>query len=194
MCLLPEFDLLESSQLSSSIGNTAHESDDFEAGREYLACADNIEVDGKTYCKPCTNDLFDWETMTCTQSMADLDSPYSEYCQPVFVPPEGCNCETITQVASEGELAGYVDASKVFYGRGAIQLSWNYNYIKARYVLGVLMRVCNRSCCLTCAIFGILSLALTGEPETFCENPELVVSDPKYAWGSGKLENVMHGY
>jgi hypothetical protein len=78
------------------------------------------------------------------------------------MPPEGCNCETITQVASEGELAGYVDASKVFYGRGAIQLSWNYNYIKA-------------------------SLALTGEPETFCDNTELVVSDPKYAWGSGEL-------
>ena len=146
-------------EIAAFLGNTAHESDDFEAGREYLACADNVQVDGKTYCKPCTNDLFDWETMKCSQSMADLDSPYSEYCQPVFMPPEGCNCETITQVASEGELAGYVDASKVFYGRGAIQLSWNYNYIKA-------------------------SLALTGSPDTFCEDPELVVSDPKYAWGS----------
>lgn len=148
-------------EIAAFLGNTAHESDDFEAGREYLACADNIEVDGKTYCKPCTNDLFDWETFTCSQSMAHLDSPYNEYCQPVFVPPEGCNCETTTQVASEGELAGYIDASKVFYGRGAIQLSWNYNYIKA-------------------------SLALTGSPETFCQDPELVVSDPKYAWGSGE--------
>jgi hypothetical protein len=148
-------------EIAAFLGNTAHESDDYEAGREYLACGDNKEVDGKVYCKPCTNDLYDWETNTCSQSMADLNSPYSEYCQSIFTPPEGCNCTTVTQVAEEGELAGYIDASKVFYGRGAIQLSWNYNYIKASY-------------------------ALTGSPDTFCEDPELVVSDPLYAWGSGE--------
>jgi hypothetical protein len=151
----------QKNEIAAFLGNTAHESDDYEAGREYLACGDNKEVDGKVYCKPCTNDLYDWKTNTCSQSMADLNSPYSEYCQSVFQPPEGCNCTTITQVAEDGELAGYIDASKVFYGRGAIQLSWNYNYIKA-------------------------SSALTGSPDTFCDDPELVVSDPLYAWGSGE--------
>jgi len=147
-------------ELAAFLGNTAHESDDFEAGREYLACGDKKEVDGKVYCKPCNNDLYDWENNICTVSMVDQNSPYNSYCQPSFEPPEGCVCETITQVAEEGELAGYVEASKVFYGRGAIQLSWNYNYIRASY-------------------------ALTGAPETFCQNPEMVATNELYAWGSG---------
>jgi len=74
-------------------------------------------------------------------------------------------------VAESGELAGYVEASKVFYGRGAIQLSWNYNYIRASY-------------------------ALTGSANTFCEDPELVAQKPEYAWGSGIyfwMENEKEG-
>ncbi len=42
------------------------------------------------------------------------------------------------------------------------QLSWNYNYRGA-------------------------STALTGSPETFCENPDLVATEEKYAWGAGEL-------
>jgi hypothetical protein len=60
----------------------------------------------------------------------------------------------------EGDLAGYVPARDLFFGRGAIQLSWNYNYIGA-------------------------SIALTGSPDTFCENPDLVATEGKYAWGAG---------
>ena len=134
--------------------------DDFKAGREYLACGDRKEVDGKVYCKPCDNDMFDWIEEVCTLSMVARDSPYNSYCQPAFEPPEGCVCETITQVADDGPLAGYVEASKVFYGRGAIQLSWNYNYIRASY-------------------------SLTGSAETFCRDPEQVASTPEYAWGTG---------
>jgi hypothetical protein len=166
-------EMLIRSELAAFLGNTAHESDDFEAGREYLACGDRKEVDGKVYCKPCNNDLYDWINNVCEESMVALNSPYNSYCQPSFVPPEGCTCDTITQVEEEGgELAGYVEASKVFYGRGAIQLSWNYNYIRA-------------------------SVALTGNPETFCLDPEQVATTPEYAWGTGIyfwMENVKEGW
>lgn len=110
---------LRKSELAAFLGNTAHESDDFEAGREYLACGDRKEIDGKVYCKPCTNDLYDWIENTCSVSMVDQNAPYNSYCQPSFEPPEGCVCDTLTQVEESGELAGYVEASKVFYGRGA---------------------------------------------------------------------------
>lgn len=79
------------------------------------------------------------------------NSPYNSYCQSTCVPPEGCACNVTTQVEEEGDLAGYIDASKVFYGRGAIQLSWNYNYI--------------------CA-----SIALTGIAETFCKDPKQIAT------------------
>lgn len=105
-------------EIAAFLGNTAHESDDFEAAREYLACGDRKEVDGKVYCKPCNNDLYDWVANTCSVSMVDQNAPYNSYCQPSFAPPEGCVCDTITQVEESGPLAGYVEASKVFYGRG----------------------------------------------------------------------------
>ena len=147
-------------EIAGFLGNTLHESDDFEAGREYLACGDRKEVDGKVYCKPCNNDLYDWVGGSgCSVSMVDQNAPYNSYCQPSFEPPEGCVCDTITQVEEVGPLAGYVEASKVFYGRGAIQLSWNYNYIRASY-------------------------SLTGESNAFCEDPEVVATNPEFAWGS----------
>ena len=34
------------------------------------------------------------------------------------------------------------------------------------------------------------SQALTGKPETFCENPDLVATEEKYAWGAGTLLNI----
>ncbi|KAL7501924.1 hypothetical protein ACHAXN_000075, partial [Cyclotella atomus] len=42
---------------------------------------------------------------------------------------------------------------------GAIQLSWNYNYIDA-------------------------SKALTGSSVLLCQSPDLVATDPVYAWGT----------
>jgi hypothetical protein len=29
------------------------------------------------------------------------------------------------------------------------------------------------------------SIALTGSPDTFCDNPDLVATEGKYAWGAG---------
>jgi len=57
-------------------------------------------------------------------------------------------------------LEGYVAAKHLYFGRGAIQLSWNYNYIGA-------------------------SVALTGSADTFCDNPDVVATEGRYAWGAG---------
>jgi len=147
-------------EIAAFLGNTLHESDDFKAPREYLPCKDSKVVGGKTYCKPCDSGSFDWATMTCTVSQVANGAVFNSYCDPVITPPSGCNCGPVTEAADSGELAGYVAADELFLGRGAIQLSWNYNYIKA-------------------------SVALTGSETTFCANPDLVATVEKYAWGAG---------
>jgi len=48
----------------------------------------------------------------------------------------------------------------IYYLVLQIQLSWNYNFRAA-------------------------SEALTSDPNTFCENPDLVATTPEYAWGAG---------
>ena len=58
---------------------------------------------------------------------------------------------------SELVNVGY-EANRLFFGRGPIQLSWNYNYIDAGNALGV----------------------------DLCANPELVATDAAVAWGSGE--------
>ena len=81
---------------------------------------------------------------------------FNGYCDYVIEPPLACPCDG----ALMGDEDGYIPASAVFFGRGAIQLSWNYNFRAA-------------------------SEALTSDPNTFCENPDLVATTPEYAWGAG---------
>jgi hypothetical protein len=145
-------------ELAAFMGNTLHESDEFRAGREYLMCADNKVVDDEVYCKPCDSGSFDWGTKTCNHSLVSGNSDFNEYCQPQSTPPEACPCGN--GQGEGGDLEGYVAARHLFFGRGAIQLSWNYNYIGA-------------------------SVALTGSPDTFCDNPDIVASEGRYAWGAG---------
>jgi hypothetical protein len=147
---------LRASELASFLGNTLHESDEYKAPREYLMCGDNKIVNGEVYCKPCDSGSFDWGTHKCSVSLAAAGG-FSEYCQSSSKPPEACSCGSAL-----GDGEGYVPAKDMFFGRGSIQLSWNYNYISA-------------------------SIALTGSPETFCENPDLVATEEKYAWGAGEL-------
>ena len=153
------------SELAAFLGNTLHESDEFKAAREYLMCGDSKIVNGEVYCKPCDPGSYDWGSHKCSHSLAS-GVGFSEYCQPSSKPPEACSCGT----AQDGG-DGYVPAKEMFFGRGAIQLSWNYNYMGA-------------------------STALTGKPETFCENPDLVATEEKYAWGAGLyfwMEHVKEG-
>ena len=157
-------------ELAAFLGNTMHESDMFLAPREYLPCGDNKVFNGKLYCKPCSSSSFDWGTKKCLRSLiangAELSmGTHGQYCQPTSSPkskPPGCACgkRKVTEVSSSGPLAGYFLASESYFGRGAIQLSWNYNYIRA-------------------------SMALTGDPSTLCKNPDLIATNPKYAWGAG---------
>jgi hypothetical protein len=148
----------QKAEIAAFGGNTMHESDDYRAPREYLPCADSKTVGGKVYCKPCDSSTFDWTNMKCPVSKVAQGQIFNDYCQPTSSPPEACSCAPVK--GGTGELEGYIDASKVFLGRGAIQLSWNYNYIKA-------------------------SIALTGSADTFCNNPDLVATKEEYAWGAG---------
>ena len=155
-------------ELAAFLGNALHESDEFKAGREYLMCADRVELGGEAYCKPCSADGFDWDTFTCPWSLASENRPFNSYCQSNLLPPDGCECDDVFERSSTGELAGFVKANQVYFGRGAIQLSWNYNYIRA-------------------------SVALTGAPQTFCQRPDLIATKEEYAWGAGLfywMENV----
>ena len=164
-------ELQQRQELAAFFGHVLHESDDMKAGREYLTCADHKFVGGEMYCKPCDMAGFDWEEMRCIgDSLVSEGRAYNGYCQSNLLPPDGCECDNVYEVSEGGEMAGYVKANKVYFGRGAIQLSWNYNYIKA-------------------------SVAVTGHSQTFCQRPDLVATKEEYAWGAGLFywnENVKH--
>ena len=131
-----------------------------EIGLKYNFCLPyNKIVDGEVYCKPCDSESFDWETFKCDGvGLVGDGLTYNGYCNYVIEPPLACACEELQ--SEPPPLDGYVPANKVFFGRGAIQTSWNYNYRSA-------------------------SDALTGDSATFCENPDLIATTPKYAWGAG---------
>jgi len=160
----------QKAELASFFGNALHESDEFKAGREYLMCADHKIVANEVYCRPCDVSSFDWDNMTCPDgaSLASQGRPFNGYCQSNLLPPEGCSCDDVYERMEKGPMAGYVKANEVYFGRGAIQLSWNYNYIRA-------------------------SIALTGAPQTLCQRPDLVAKNEQYSWGAGLfywMENV----
>jgi hypothetical protein len=117
------------SEFASFLGHTLHESDEWRAGREYLICADNKIVDGEVYCKPCDSESFDWENFKCNGvGLVGDGLTYNGYCNFVIEPPLACACEELQ--SEPPPLDGYIPANKVFFGRGAIQTSWNYNYRK----------------------------------------------------------------
>ena len=51
----------------------------------------------------------------------------------------------------------------MFFGRGALQLSWNYNYIDAATALA---------------------------EDTLCDNPELIATNETMTWGTGELMQI----
>lgn len=148
----------QKNELAAFIGHTTHESAQYTSARENLVCARTIEHEGGTYCKPCLNDNFDWGNRYCEVSMAANGVFYEEYCDKIVTPPHGCVCGPTTEVDKEN-LKGLINPNAVFFGRGAIQLSWNANYLKASQVLA-------------------------GDFDTLCTQPDLVATEPKYAWGT----------
>ena len=119
-------------ELAAFFGNVLHESDDLKAPREYLMCQQQTTANGKVYCKPSG------------YNGGNYNDPYCS---------TGCACSTIT----ESDVApGYIDANKLFLGRGAMQLSHSYNYDLAGRHFGV----------------------------DLCTNPDLVATNEELAWGT----------
>ena len=115
-------------ELASFFGNALHESDEFQAGREYLMCADRQEVGGEVYCKPCDVSSFDWATFKCGASLASEGRAFNSYCQSNLLPPEGCQCDDVYERSDKGPMAGYVKADQVYFGRGSIQVCMSLEY------------------------------------------------------------------
>ncbi|EED86738.1 family 19 glycoside hydrolase domain-containing protein, partial [Thalassiosira pseudonana CCMP1335] len=72
----------------------------------------------------------------------------------------GDNTKYVKQVEASGPLEGRMKANDIFFGRGSIQLSHNFNYIRT-------------------------SATMTGDERTFCSQPEMVATVESYSWGVG---------
>mmetsp|Transcript_24354 Transcript_24354/g.46655 ORF Transcript_24354/g.46655 Transcript_24354/m.46655 type:complete len:459 (-) Transcript_24354:303-1679(-) len=140
------------------LGHTTHESAQYTASREYLPCGRTIDSAAGTFCKPCSSDNFDWDNMYCEISEVANGKYYEDYCDKIVTPPYGCVCGPTSEVDKD-EYKGLINPNFVYFGRGAIQLSWNANYVKASQVLAE-------------------------SSDTLCSQPELVATQPKYAWGT----------
>eukprot|EP00573_Skeletonema_grethae_P003920 CAMPEP_0201701568 /NCGR_PEP_ID=MMETSP0578-20130828/33175_1 /ASSEMBLY_ACC=CAM_ASM_000663 /TAXON_ID=267565 /ORGANISM="Skeletonema grethea, Strain CCMP 1804" /LENGTH=426 /DNA_ID=CAMNT_0048188917 /DNA_START=89 /DNA_END=1365 /DNA_ORIENTATION=- len=150
--------LQQKQEWAAFLGHTTHESAQYTAPREALVCGRTVEKLSGTFCKPCDNKYFDWDNRYCKVSLVANGQFYDDYCDKVITPPHGCVCGPTTEV--DGDIrAGLMNPNAAYFGRGAIQLSWNSNYIKASQVL-------------------------TESAETLCTQPDLVATEPKYAWGT----------
>jgi len=128
-------------ELAAFFGNIRHESDDLKVPRENYMCQTQTTVNGKLYCKPSGY----WG--------GPYNDPYCSASHTSSSNPAGCDCSTIPE---SSVAAGYIDANLLFLGRGAMQLSWNYNYYYAGAALGV----------------------------DLCTNPERVATDEEVNWGT----------
>ncbi|KAL3768435.1 hypothetical protein ACHAW5_005848 [Stephanodiscus triporus] len=148
----------QKAEWAAFVGHTTHESAQYTAAREALQCARTYDVSSGTFCKPCANENFDWADRVCQVSLVANGQFYEEYCDKIVTPPHGCVCGPTTEVDGE-DLKGLINPNFAYFGRGAIQLSWNANYMKA-------------------------SLVLAESADVLCSQPDLVATDPKYAWGT----------
>ncbi len=148
----------QKSEWAAFIGHTTHESAQYTASREALVCARTVDVFGGTYCKPCANENFDWTNRYCEVSLVANGRFYEDYCDRIQTPPHGCVCGPTNEVDQE-KHKGLINPNAAFFGRGAIQLSWNANYYQA-------------------------SMVLTQSADTLCTQPDLVATEPQYAWGT----------
>ncbi|KAK1733879.1 chitinase [Skeletonema marinoi] len=134
-------------EITAFLGMASHDTDGFIAAREYLACGDNVVVDGELYCVPCTK-----------------RSKLHGILPTVHDSTEGCTCEYVKEVEASGQLEGHMKANDIFFGRGSIQISNNFNYIRA-------------------------SATMTGSKDTFCEEPELLSTVETF----GSALNIING-
>ncbi|KAL3788652.1 hypothetical protein ACHAW5_008009 [Stephanodiscus triporus] len=157
-------------ELAAFLANAAVDTRDFTVSREGMHCVDPIVGgDGEVYCKPCREENYDRTAGTCSAAYVNDDAGggdgrYREYCDSTRQPPQGCACDAEDGVAQADvnvvPYAGYVAASGMYFARGAILNSWNYDYYGA-------------------------GQALVGDGAYLCEDPDLASTDPRYAWGVG---------
>jgi predicted chitinase len=148
----------QKAEWAAFVGHTTHESAQYTAAREALQCARTYDMPQGTFCKPCANENFDWGDRVCQVSLVANGQFYEEYCDKIVTPPYGCVCGPTTEVDDE-DLKGLINPNFAYFGRGAIQLSWNANYLGASQVLAE-------------------------SADVLCSQPDLVATDPKYAWGT----------
>ncbi|KAL7533098.1 hypothetical protein ACHAXR_008567 [Thalassiosira sp. AJA248-18] len=164
------------SELAAFLAHTAVDTHGYAVTREEFHCVDPITgADGKVYCKPCKEEHYNSQTKTCSQNYFESEDSYKEYCDKTRQFPQGCACNMdsvrevtvplVSEVDAEGNIVsrdtgGYIAASMAYFTRGAIQTNWNYDYYGA-------------------------SVSMTGSPNLLCENPDMVSTDPQYAWGAG---------
>jgi hypothetical protein len=148
-------------ELAAFLAHASVDTRGFAITREEQHCLDPITgSDGQVYCKPCRLENYNAETKTCSQSyFSDSEPSYAEYCDATRQPPEGCACSSDSVVEAAG-TDGYLSASSAFFTRGAISISWNYDYYAA-------------------------SQSMTGNADTLCSNPDLVSTNSQVAWGVG---------
>ena len=152
-------------ELAAFLAHASVDTNGFAITREEQHCLDPITgSDGQVYCNPCRLENYNAETKTCSQNyFSDSEPSYTEYCDATRQPPEGCACSTDSVVEAAAAAAGtdgYMRASSAFFTRGAISISWNYDYYAA-------------------------SQSMTGNADTLCNNPDLVSTNPQVAWGVG---------
>eukprot|EP00571_Detonula_confervacea_P007365 CAMPEP_0172313228 /NCGR_PEP_ID=MMETSP1058-20130122/19738_1 /TAXON_ID=83371 /ORGANISM="Detonula confervacea, Strain CCMP 353" /LENGTH=476 /DNA_ID=CAMNT_0013026845 /DNA_START=128 /DNA_END=1558 /DNA_ORIENTATION=- len=158
-------------EMAAFLAHAAVDTHGFSIVREDFHCVDPIVgSDGKTYCKPCKEEHYNSQTKTCSQGYFASEESYKEYCDSTRQDTQGCVCNTesvlpannVPLQVSAGNIdtSGYMAASDAYFTRGAIQISWNYDYLGA-------------------------SLSMTGDENFLCNNPDLVATNPQMAWGVG---------
>ena len=118
-------EMKQKQELAAFLANAMHASDDFQTARNYLACGDSFEADGQVFCKPCNSANFNTTLKTCKKSLVSNDVSYGAFCNAVLSPtsdPDGCSCSAQFEDSAH---AGYVNANKLYFGRGSGILSWN---------------------------------------------------------------------
>jgi len=157
-------------ELAAFLAHTAVDTHGFSVTREDFHCVDPITgSDGRVYCKPCKEEHYNSETKTCAQNYFASEESYKSYCDVTRQVPQGCGCdnESVIQVnvplpvdAGNIDTTGYIAASDAYFTRGALLISWNYDYYGA-------------------------SMSMTGDANFLCDNPDMVATNPQYAWGVG---------
>ena len=161
-------------ELVAFLAHALVETDGFSVTREEHHCVNPVSDSvGNVYCMPCKEEYYIKETKTCTQSYFAEESRYNLYCDLTRQNNQGCSCTAagvemaILQDEFGAPVTGYVRANDMFFRRGSFDTSFNYGY------MGV-------------------GMSILGNAQYFCENPDLLATNPQYAWQAGIYKWMEH--